>query len=255
MKKLTCVIFFIGIVCESFAQLPRILLSTTKTTSMVFPFPISHVDRGTLDVEVQRVKEEKNILLIKAAVKDFESTNLTIITNDGTVYGFLASYEDDPQKLVYKIGRKENKSSADYAKQILDNEPFIHGVSDKSWGIEGKVAGIYIKDNTIYYKLSIENKSPLDYGISFIRFYLQDKKRNRRSATQEVEIFPVTEVGNLKVINSFSSSSVVLAFKKFTIPDSRCLAIDINEESGGRNLSLKMSNKKLIKARILPDLK
>lgn len=253
MKKLICILFFIGFLYKSFGQLPCLSLSTTKTTSLVFPFPISHVDRGTLDVEVQRVREAKNILLVKAAIKDFRSTNITIITSDGTVYGFIANYDDNPQKLVYMIATKV-KSSGEYARQILDNEKFIHGIADKSWGIKGRVAGIYIKDNTIYYKLSIDNKSPLDYDIGFIRFYLEDKKSTKRIAEQEIELFPVSEVGNSRVINSYSGSSIVLAFKKFTIPESRCLAIDINEESGGRNLRMKVSNKKLIKAKTLPDL-
>lgn len=255
MKSLICVVVLLGIFCESFAQLPGLSLCTTKTTSLVFPFPITHVDRGTMDIEVQRVREAKNILLVKAAVKDFSATNITIITTDGSVYGFIVNYEDYPQKLIYKIAAKNDKSSAEYAKQILDNKRSIHGIADKCWGIKGKVAAIYIKDNTIYYKLSIDNKSPLNYDISFIRFYLEDKKRTRRTAAQAIELFPVSEVGNSRVINSYSRSSIVLAFRKFTIPESRCLAIDINEESGGRNLRMKVSNKKLIKARILPDLK
>ncbi len=254
MKSLICVVVFLAIFCESFAQLPCLSLSTTKTTSLVFPFPISHVDRGTMDIEVQRVREAKNILLVKAAVKDFSATNITIITTDGTVYGFLVNYNATPNKLVYRIATKKDKSYDEYAKQILDNERSIHGIADKSWGIKGRVAGIYIKNNTVYYKLCIQNKTALDYDIGFIRFYLEDRKSARRIATQEIELSPVAEAGNLRVVNSFSRSAIVLAFKKFTIPESRCLAIVINEESGGRNLRMKVSNKKLIKARILPDL-
>jgi len=234
MKSLICLLAFLGIVCESFAQLPCLSLSTTRTTSLVFPFPISHVDRGTMDIEVQRVREAKNILLVKAAIKDFSTTNITIITTDGTVYGFIANYNASPNKLVYTITTKKDKSYHEYAKQILDNARSIHGIADKSWGIKGRLAGIYIKNNTVYYKLSIDNKTALDYDIGFIRFYLEDKKRARRIVAQEIELSPVTEAGNSRVVNSFSTSSIVLAFKKFTIPESRCLAIDINEERGGK---------------------
>ena len=50
-----------------FAQTAALEITTDKTTSLVFPFPVMHVDRGTKEVLVQKIKEAGNIILIKAA--------------------------------------------------------------------------------------------------------------------------------------------------------------------------------------------
>jgi hypothetical protein len=48
---------------------------------------------------------------------------------------------------------------------------------------------------------------------------------------------------------------IVVALDKFTIPDAKYLAIEIGEKSGGRNLLMKVSNRKIIKALPLSDFK
>jgi hypothetical protein len=47
----------------------------------------------------------------------------------------------------------------------------------------------------------------------------------------------------------------VVALEKFTIPDKKFMGIQIMEKNGGRHLSMKMSNKDILKAILLPDLK
>ena len=53
--------------------------------------------------------------------------------------------------------------------------------------MQAKVIGIYIKENVMYYQLRLENQSPIDYDIELLRFYIRDKKKGKRTATQEKE--------------------------------------------------------------------
>jgi len=80
MKQLLFIL--IALINVAFAQQP-LAITTDKTTSLIFPFPIKYVDRGTKDILVQPVKENGNILLVKAATKQFTETNLSVITGDG----------------------------------------------------------------------------------------------------------------------------------------------------------------------------
>ncbi len=57
-------------------------VTTTKTTHLIFPFGIKTVDRGSRDIIAQKATGVENILQVKAARPDFESTNLTVITTD-----------------------------------------------------------------------------------------------------------------------------------------------------------------------------
>ena len=88
MKLLFCLYISICLFSDLKAQ-TSIAISTDKTTSLVFPFGIAHVDRGSQSILAQTVKEVSSILLVKAASKDFSETNLSVITEDGTLYSFL----------------------------------------------------------------------------------------------------------------------------------------------------------------------
>jgi len=230
-------------------------ITTDKTTSLVFPFAIRHVDRGTQSVLVEPVKEVPTILLVKAAMKDFPETNLSVVTDDGSLYSFEVCYDSKPNVWIYNLPVNQKASLATYANAILDNGQTIRGIKDKKWDMMAQIKGIYIKDDVIYYQLFLSNESPIDYDIDLLRFYIRDEKKSKRTAIQENELKPLYLAGNTSKIKANSSSVIVVALDKFTIPDAKYLAVQIMEKNGGRHLSMKVNNRKIMKAIPLPDLK
>jgi len=230
-------------------------ISTDKTTSLVFPFAIRHVDRGTESVLVQPIKEVPTILLLKAASKDFPETNLSVITDDGSIYSFVVCYEKKPAVWVYHLPINKNATLATYANAILDNSQTIRGIKDKKWEMLAQIKGIYIRGDVIYYQLQLVNQSPVDYDIDLLRFYISDKKKSKRTAMQENELKPLYVAGNMTQVKANSNSVIVVALDKFTIPDAKYLAVQVMEKNGGRNLFMKISNSKIMQAIPLPDLK
>jgi conjugative transposon TraN protein len=230
-------------------------ISTDKTTSLVFPFAIRHVDRGTESVLVQPIKEVPTILLLKAASKDFPETNLSVITDDGSIYSFVVCYEKKPAVWVYHLPINKNATLATYANAILDNGQTIRGIKDKKWEMLAQIKGIYIRGDVIYYQLYLVNQSPVDYDIDLLRFYIRDKKKSKRTAIQENELKPLYVAGNITQVKATSNSVIVVALDKFTIPDAKYLAVQFMEKNGGRHLSMKVSNRKIMQAIPLPDLK
>jgi conjugative transposon TraN protein len=238
---------------SSFAQ--NLKISTNKTTSLIFPFPILHVDRGTKDVLVQQVKEKDNILLVKAACEKFEGTNLSVITGDGSVYSFRVNYSGSPSQLVWHIPEQNEVTPVTYCKSIADNKRTVHGIHDQSWDMLARVTGIYAKGNVIYCQLCLENKSNIDYTIELLKFYIRDKKKGKRTSVQENELTPVCMVGNTKVVKARTKVTIVVALDKFTIPDRKYFAVQILEKNGGRHLLLRVGNNKMVKAIPLPELR
>ncbi len=112
MKRIICAIFISWFCLATMAQ-TSLCLSTEKTTSLVFPFAIRHVDRGTPSVLAQQVKEMPNLLLVKAGAKDFPETNLSVATEDGSLYAFTICYDKNPATWIYKlpIQSKGNKET------------------------------------------------------------------------------------------------------------------------------------------------
>ena len=254
MKLFVCMVCAIGVFVSSFAQTPNLQIATDKTISLIFPYPIRHVDRGTKDVLVQPVEESSNILLVKAASKNFPETNLSVVTDDGSVYSIAVAYGES-STWIYRFPVQLKTSVSTYANSILDNPKTMIGIRDASWDMMARVVGIYIKDDVIYYQLDLQNGSPIDYDINFLRFYIRDKKKAKRTAVQENEITPLYVAGNISCLKANTHNSIVVALNKFTIPDAKYLAIEIVEKNSGRNLLMKVNNRKIIKAISLPDLK
>jgi conjugative transposon TraN protein len=255
MKRLVCLICGCWLFVSAMAQTSSLYISTDKTTSLVFPFSIRHVDRGTKDVLVKQVKEADNILLVKASAKNFSETNLSVVTEDGSVYTFVINYEEKPAIWVYNLPENKKATMATYANGILDNQRTLWGVRDNSWNIDAAVIGTYIKDDIIYYQLRIKNNSPINYGIEILRFYIRDKKKGKRTAVQENELKPLYFSGNMAQVKSFNQNVIVVALDKFTIPDKKFMGIQIMENNGGRHLMMKLNNKNILKAIPLPDLR
>ena len=254
MNRFVCLVMVSWLFVSAMAQ-TSLCITTDKTTSLVFPFAIRHVDRGTQAVLVQPVKEVPTILLVKAAAKDFAETNLSVITDDGSVYSFVVCYDKKPAVWVYHLPINKNATLATYANAILDNPKTMNGIKDRKWDMLSKIKGIYIKRDVIYYQLSLENRSPIDYNIDLLRFYIRDKKKSKRTAIQENELKPLYVAGNITKVKANSISVVVVALDKFTIPDAKYLAVQVMEKNGGRNLFMKVNNRKIMQAIPLPDLK
>ncbi len=253
MKRIAimiCVCF--GVVAHAQTKLN---ITTDKTTSLVFPFAIKHVDRGTASVLAQQVKEAPEILLVKAAAKDFAETNLSVVTDDGSVYAFTVNYDNKPSVWVYYLPVNRTATISSYANMILDNERTVRNIKDKKYNMKAGVKGIYIKDNTIYFQVYINNNGTVDYDVDLLLFFIKDRKRGKRTAVQEVEQRPVYATGNHSKVKGNSSTVFVMALEKFTIPDKKYLTVQITEKNGGRHFLLRLNNKEIIKARRLPDLK
>jgi hypothetical protein len=60
--------------------------------------------------------------------------------------------------------------------------------------------------------------------------------------------------GNNKQVKARQKNILVFVLEKFTIPDAKFLAIQIMEKNGGRHLLMKVNNRKIMQAILLPDL-
>ncbi|WP_288878895.1 conjugative transposon protein TraN [Pedobacter panaciterrae] len=237
---------------------------TAKTTSLVFPYPIISGVRGSRDIMTQKAKGVENILLLKANKAEFEETSLSVVTSDGSIYSFLVSPSCYPELSINikeaipvsnklaELEKPAGNSSGiqDAAKIIADKQAFYH-IKDKHFDVSVTLQGIYIHEDVLYFQLALKNDSGIAYDISQFRLFIRDQKKTKRTAEQELEQKPIWTNGNIEKILGHSEQTVVVAIPKFTIPDKKLLVLQVQEQNGGRNLSLDLSNKKIIKAKAL----
>lgn len=237
-----------------------------KTTLLIFPASIQSTDRGDLYILAKKVKGTDNILKVKAGQKDFKQSNLSVITKDGKVYSFTINYSNNPAYQVVDLRKHKTSSPAkfsglslnkkqveDYAKWVISQKDFIHGIKQHRFQMKFKLRGVYVKNDVLFFRFTLKNKTQLGYDINFLRFYIKDKKQPKRTAVQEKEVKPVL-LEILPPKTPDTETTIVAAFKKFSIADDKKFIIELMEKDGDRHFRLKVPQRKLLKAKILPAL-
>lgn len=239
-------------------------ISYNKTTSIIFPFSITSVDRGSKDVLAQKARGVENVLQLKAGRKDFTETNLTVITADGVLHQFAITYGEVPVSQTVTIASKLSDSNIILAKDAINERDIQEDSRVVLQQSTGKVdqaskyrlvlslQDIFVHGSTLYFRILISNKSSIDYDVKSLKFLIRDKKKVKRTSSQELEIVPLYVDNKTEHINGFASKTIVYAVRKFTIPDGKALHVNLFEEYGGRNLSLTIHNKDILNARMLP---
>lgn len=241
----------------------HISVSTQKTTNLIFPFAVKRATWGNGDIQVQMTKGVENLLQVKAGREYFTQTNLTAVTADGYLYSFLLSYGEEPTALNLMLADKpgdyeplaiftsfqDNQTKIlNVAEQVAVKKRMLGGKVDRKHEITLDLKGIYIKDDLLYFQLELDNNSNIGYDIEQLRFFIRDKKKPKRTASQEIEKLPSGVGGNITVIRGQSNQTVVFVLPKFTIPDKKELVIQMMEKNGGRHLLLKVGNKLIVGA-------
>ncbi|CAN5397564.1 conjugative transposon protein TraN [soil metagenome] len=245
---------FAQIAQTSFIQSYHLNITCNKTTNLIFPFAVQSADRGSKDVLVQKVKDAENVLQLKADRPHFPETNLTVITTDGKLYSFIVDYASEPLEMNIAFNRDtstsvifsetiSNEKKLNVITQKIDkSKRTMHGVNDKHDDMRLSLNGLYVYNDVFYFQLSLQNKSFISYDINAIRFFIRDRQKCKRNATQETEIKPLYLYGNIKNVKGKSVQSCVIALPKFTLPDAKYLSVQILEKNGGRDLHLNLQN-------------
>lgn len=261
--------------CNGFAQwrdtttsFKNLQISYAKTTSLVFPYAIKSVDRGSLDVLVQKAKGVENILLVKAARHNFEQTNLTVVTSDGKLYGFILNYDqqfpdlsllvDDSivlnQDILFSAESENQKKMEQYANLALLEKSNRLGIKNARFEITLELTGIFIHQDLLYFRFQLSNESKINYEIDQLRFFIGDQKKAKRTASQEVEILPLLATADHATIPAASEVSLVSVLPKFSLAEKKQLSIQLLEKREGRQLDLIIKEDDLLRLEILNTL-
>jgi len=241
MKRI-CVLGMLLCCLKGFCQVPiesyPLEVTFNKTTNIVFPFAVKSVDRGSKDVLVQKAKGDDHVLELKAGKANFAATNISVITADGKLYSFIASYAIEPA--VLNISFREDSV-------LLKQKHFLH-ISTRDEDMKLSLISIYIQDRVLWFEFLLKNNSLIDFEPGYVKFFLQDKKKAKRTAAQETEMTPLNRV-LVEAVSGYDKRGFVFAFKQFTIPKDKRLICQVSEQGGGRLLELRIKHQALLKAR------
>lgn len=252
----------------------RLGVGIQKTSHLVFPFAVTSIDLGSADIIAAKADGANNIVKVKAAKPGFEETNMTVLTSDGKLYSFVVNYESNPKILTVDLGANAAAENGDvgmtgspkvqltnttipqsnldaYSKDIVAKN-HGGGASETKNEVQLAVKGIYTRDDAFFFNVFVQNKSNISYDIDFIKFYIQDKTKVKRTAEQEKQLTPFFVYNDgQKAVPGQAKLNKVFVFKKFTFPDDKNLIVEMFEKGGGRQLTLTLSNKEVLHATVI----
>ena len=136
-------------------------------------------------------------------------------------------------------------------KEIAEHEggftPFQVEVTDL-------LKGIYTHNGLLYFHTEIKNQSNVPFDVDYITWKIVDKKVAKRTAVQEQIILPLRAQNYATLVPGKKSERTVFTMAKFTIPDDKCLVVELNEKNGGRHQSFVIENEDLVRAGTINEL-
>ena len=251
-----------------------------KTVHIIFPAAVRYVDLGSTKIIAGKAEGAENVIRIKAAVRNFEDeTNFSVITDDGNFYSFNVRYVQEPEKLNIEMkelisktapGKAQTTGAGDVYLKELGKEPpaavnlimnniykkdksDIKNISSKKYGVEFSIKGIYTNNGMLYFHSQIKNITNIPFDIDFITFKIVDRRVTKRTAVQEQVITPLRVLNNNQTIRGKSVARSVFTLEKFTIADNKMLVIEIFEKNGGRHQSVIITNRNIVKAKVITN--
>ena len=252
-----------------------------KTCHVIFPAAIAYVDLGSANIIAGKADGAENVIRLKAARRGFKGeTNMSVITEDGAYYSFNVKYAREPRILNVEMAdfihdgeavNRPNNSMDIYLKELGSESPVlvrlvmksiwkennrrVKHIGSKSFGIQFLLKGIYTHNGLLYFHTEVKNTSNVPFDVDYVIWKIVDKKVARRTAIQEQVIQPLRTQNFVMNIDGNSNERTVWTMDKFTMPDDKCLVVELAEKNGGRHQSFIIENTDLVRARVISELK
>ena len=251
-----------------------------KTVHILFPASVKYVDLGSEDLIAGKADGAENVIRVKAAVKNFKKeTNMSVITEDGSFYTFNVKYAKEPLMLNIEMAdfihdgeavNRPNNAQEIYLKELgsesqmlvrlimksiyKQNKREVKHIGCKRFGIQYLLKGIYTHNGLLYFHTEIKNQSNVPFDVDYVTWKIVDKKVAKRTAVQEQVVLPLRAQNYATCVPGKKSERTVFTMAKFTIPDDKCLVVELNEKNGGRHQSFVIENEDLVRANTINEL-
>lgn len=249
------------------AQLPVVYLPPNASVHFRSPEPVQYVDisSGSIAGDIPL----KNVVRIKyipdSLNKDkagFPKNAVVTIAGESFLAQYRIVYMSNPETETQTnieilpehttpvdiggISLSQHKLK-NYALQFISAKPKGHFAQSKAFGLEGKVSQIATVGDYIFLDISWSNHTNLKYDIDEVRFKIRDKKVNKASNVQEVEIRPEFFLYQLPGFQKHYRN--VFVFKKFSFPGNKMLDIEMTEKQiSGRVITLSLKYAAILEA-------
>jgi len=249
------------------SEIPVLGISGSVSLHFISPEKISYVDLSSSAL-IGDIPE-KNILRVKAVADSISSLlargEAALVTIVGET--FIAQYrlsflpaekqhlattqvEILPQHMkpldnsAIGISTAEMRANALSILKIRSKKVVKHS---SGFGVSLTVNHIFTLADCIVLDLSFKNATNLDFNVDELRFKLEDRKINKSTNVQSIELKPVFHLYPFEQFKSVYRNIYIL--KKATFPGDKVFNIELSEKQvSGRNLKLSLRYSDILKA-------
>jgi conjugative transposon TraN protein len=244
-------------------DLPDIAISRDISLHFISPEPIQYVDISTHAIAGDLpLKNVLRLKIIPDSAAQFNGAGVVTIVGESFIAQYSLRYTDTQ---AFTVPSQINilpehtrpldapgisltsKEMQDFAMRILQEPAGSTLRKAKAFGLQAKLNHVYTAGDHIFLDITYYNQSNLPYQINEQRFKIEDKKINKATNVQSVEIKPVWQLYSNSAFRKQYRNVYVL--RKATFPGNKVLNIELTEKQiSGRVLTLQMKYKDILKA-------
>lgn len=261
--------------CSQSIKLDTIYANDQKNVALFFPSPIQQGITGSENFVFTYNREKEQHFGLLQATPGKES-NLLVISDSGAIFSYIVKYSEDLKKLNYFIAETNsigNVFPASDGIKDLRNDLGLKDDSDKSISVSNKnyfrkfcsyligkkqgigsikkrkndiilrVENIVFDKEHLFFVLEIQNRSTIDYEVSFLELSVQTTKKGKRKSMQKLVQEPSLKYQMPGIIKEGQSARFIYVMPKFSIAADKEVVLDLNEKNGERDLKLKVKQR------------
>jgi conjugative transposon TraN protein len=264
MKSLLfCLLALIAGAVQAQNKLNTVYLAPGSTLHFISPEPIQYVDISSKSLQGSLPLKNVFSLKLRDTARGCYEAVLTIAGEK-----FIAQYRVLPGNSTSEteinicppdckpldisgIGFSQNQLKS-LALDLFSRKPEKHLEKVKAFGMEGRLNHIYAAGDYLFLDISYQNNTRLKYDVDDFRFKLDDKKVNKASNVQSVELKPEFVLFNVPVFSKYYRNIFVL--KKISYPGNKILHAELSEKQlSGRLILLGITYQDVLDADMLPS--
>lgn len=226
-----------------------IQLADISTKSIIGDLPIKNILRLKLiNDSVKNTLHENSLGVVSIIGEKFIAQyNIIYSKNSDNVQTQIEIQLQDTNPL--DVGNKQLSQNElhKYAIELLSKRTKKHIVRSKAYNITAQLNNVYTLDKYIFIDLTYTNHTNLIYDIDQIRFKISDKKVEKATNIQDIEIKAIYQLYENKTFKRNFRN--IFVFEKFTHPESKVFSIEMTEKQiSGRIITLQTDYSDLLNA-------
>ena len=135
--------------------------------------------------------------------------------------------------------------------KIVKDIQRVYFLTNRNGKIKLKVRGLYTHGPALFFALRLTNRSPLDYAVDSIGFFIMQKGQHKQPPVRLNKLSPVYVYDSVARIKGFGRVTSVMVLPKLRLARGQRLLIEVSEKNGGRQLQVLASPFILENARLI----